>query len=184
MDTRFEEIKKRKAEKVKESKTYKDKPFQTIPYKKVISNNSSKDSIIQPSLFDDIDYIDPYRPYNELDFDKNIIKQLTLQLVTGSIIISDSSKIDIKKWASSMPALYQKRFGKGDAGMQLFALWADTYTEFIVWYTVDDKLKAQGVDEAEMSAMCAYGIIEELSKLPENEYINVYIDTLQKYLSI
>lgn len=184
MDTRFEEIKKRKAEKVKESKTYKDKPFQTIPYKKVTSNNSSKDYIIQPSLFDDIDYIDTYKPYNELDFDKNIIKQLTLQLVTGSIIISDSSKIDIKKWASSMPALYQKRFGKGDAGMQLFALWADTYTEFIVWYTVDDKLKAQGVDEAEMSAMCAYGIIEELSKLPENEYINVYIDTLQKYLSI
>lgn len=197
MDARFEEIKKRKAEKAKEAEMAKKQIPQISPYKPVTVINSygtkagpaniipNKKTVVQTSLFDDIDDESPDNlnmPYGIVKFDRSTIKQLTLQLITGSIIIPNDSKIDIKKWAASMPAIYQKRFGKGEEGMKLFELWADTYTEFLTWYAVDDKLVEQGMDDTEMCAICAHDLIEELSKLPENKYIDGYIEALQKYL--
>ena len=197
MDARFEEIKKRKAEKAKEAEMARKLPSQVTSYRPTTIVNSygtkagpaniipNKKTVVQTSLFDGtegwgFDNLDV--PYGAVKFDRNIIRQLTLQLVTGSIIIPNDSKIDIKKWAASMPAMYQKRFGKGEEGMRLFELWADTYTEFLTWYATDSKLEAQGMDDTEICAICAHDMIEELTKLPENEYIKGYIDALQKYL--
>lgn len=197
MDARFEEIKKRKAEKAKEAEMARKQTSQVSSYRPATIINSygtrtespniipSKKTTVQTSLFDDIDDWGSNNldvPYGTAKFDRNTIRQLTLQLVTGSIIIPNDSKIDIRKWAASMPAMYQKRFGKGEEGMRLFELWADTYTEFLTWYATDSKLEAQGMDDTEMCAICAHDIIEELTKLPENEYIKGYIDALQKYL--
>lgn len=193
MEERFEEIRKRKAEKAKKHIS------QTTSYKPAISNSwgttagpaniiSGKETVVQESLFDDMDDNLPFKhsgseiPYGTVKFDKSTIKQLTLQLVTGSIITPNDSEIDIRKWATHMPAIYQERFGKGEEGMKLFELWADTYTEFLTWYSIDSKLEAQGIDEIEMCAICAHDVIEELTKLPENEYIKGYINALQKYL--
>lgn len=197
MDARFEEIKKRKAERAKEAEMARRQTSQFNSYRPATVINSygtgtkspniipSKKTIVQTSLFDGIDDWDSDNldvPYGTAKFDRNTIRQLTLQLVTGSIIIPNDSKIDIKKWAASMPAMYQKRFGKGEEGMRLFELWADTYTEFLVWYAEDEKLESQNMDDTEITAICAHDIIEELTKLPENEYIKGYIDALQKYL--
>lgn len=197
MDARFEEIKKRKAEKAKEAEMARKQTSWVTSYKPATTINShgakvglaniipSKKSVVQTSLFDGIDDWDSDDldiPYGTAKFDKNTIRQLTLQLVTGSIIIPNDSKIDIKKWAASMPTMYQKRFGKGEEGMRLFELWADTYTEFLVWYAEDEKLESQNMDDTEIAAICAHDMIEELTKLPENEYIKGYIDALQKYL--
>ena len=194
MDTRFEEIRKRKA---KEAEMARKQASQVTSYKPTTVINSyntkagpaniipSKKTVAQPSLFDGMDDWDSGNfdiPYSTAKFDSNTIKQLTLQLVTGSIIIPNDSKIDIEKWAVSMPAIYKKRFGEGEEGMELFELWADTYTEFLTWYATDNKLKAQGMDDTEICAICARDIIEELTKLPQNEYIEGYIDALQKYL--
>lgn len=197
MDVRFEEIKKRKAEKAKEAEMARKQTSQVTSYRPSTVINSygtkvgsastmaSKKTIGQTSLFDGVDDWDSDNfdiPYGTAKFDRNTIRQLTLQLITGSIIIPNDSKIDIKKWAASMPAMYQKRFGKGEEGMKLFELWADTYTEFLCWYATDRKLEAQGMDDTEICAICAHDMIEELTKLPENEYIKGYIDALQKYL--
>lgn len=197
MDVRFEEIKKRKAEKAKEAEMARKQTSQVTSYRPSTVINSygtkagpvnvipSKKSAVQTSLFNDIDdwdFDNLDMPYGIARFNKNTIRQLTLQLVTGSIIIPNDSKIDIKKWAASMPAMYQKRFGKGEEGMKLFELWADTYTEFLCWYATDSKFEAQGMDDTEICAVCAHDMIEELTKLPENEYIKGYIDALQKYL--
>ena len=202
MDDRFEEIRKKKAEEAKKAELDKKQAFQTASYKPAIDINSygigakspngisNKKTFIQTSLFDDMEDVNDWNfddfdiPYGTVRFNKNTIRQLTLQLITGSIIISDDSKIDMEKWAESMPAIYQKRFGKGEEGMKLFEFWADAYTEFLTWYTTDNKLKAQGIDETEMCAICAHDIIEELNKLPENEYIKGYIEALQKYLIV
>lgn len=197
MDARFEEIKKRKAEKAKEAEMARKQNSQINSIGPAIDISSystkagpaniipNKKTIVQTSLFDGIDDWESDNfdmPYGTAKFDKNTIRQLTLQLITGSIIIPDDSKIDIKKWAASMPAMYQKRFGKGEEGMKLFEMWADTYTEFLTWYATDSKLKAQGIDNDEMCAICAHDMIEELTKLPNNEYIQGYIEALQKYL--
>lgn len=196
MDARLEEIKQAKAEKAKKAQT----PTYQGGYKPVIANSygtkagpanlvkkeANKPKVVQPTLFDDIDDL-PFEeeydiPYGQVSFDKVTLKSLVLQLITGSIIISDDSKIDITKWAKSMPALYEKRFGKGEEGMKNFKMWTDTYAEYLTWYVTDEKLEELGFDETEICAICAHDMIEELTKLPENDYIKGYIDALQKYL--
>lgn len=196
MAARLEEIKQAKAEKVKKAQT----PVYQGSYKSVIANSygtktdpanlvkkeTKRPKVVQTSLFDDVDDL-PFEvgydiPYGQVTFDKVTLKSLVLQLITGSIIISNDSKIDITKWAKSMPALYEKRFGKGKEGMKNFKMWADTYAEYLTWYVTDEKLEELGFDETEICAICAHDMIEELTKLPENDYIKGYIDALQKYL--
>ena len=196
MAARLEGIKQAKAEKAKKVQT----PVYQGGYKPVIANSygtkagpanlvnkeDNKPKVIQPTLFDnanDLPFDDNYSlPYGQVAFDKVTLKSLVLQLITGSIIISNDSKIDISKWAKSMPTLYEKRFGKGEEGMKNFKMWADTYTEYLTWYVTDEKLEELGYDEIEICAICAHDMIEELTKLPENDYIKGYIDALQKYL--
>lgn len=196
MAARLEEIRQAKAEKAEKTQT----PAYQSDYKPAIANSYdtkagpanlvkkevNKPKVTQPTLFDDIDdlpFEDGYDiPYGHVSFDKVTLKSLVLQLITGSIIISNDSKIDITKWAKSMPALYEKRFGKGKAGMNNFKIWAETYTEYLTWYITDEKLEELGFDDTEICAICAHDMIEELTKLPENDYIKGYIDALQKYL--
>ena len=196
MAARLEEIKQAKAEKAKKVQT----PVYQSGYKPTIANSydtkagpanlvkkeTKRPKVVQTSLFDDVDDL-PFEvgydiPYGQVTFDKVTLKSLVLQLITGSIIISNDSKIDISKWAKSMPTLYEKRFGKGEEGMKNFKMWADTYTEYLTWYVTDEKLEELGYDEIEICAICAHDMIEELTKLPKNDYIKGYIDALQKYL--
>lgn len=121
-------------------------------------------------------------PYGHIEFNKETIKSLVLQLITGSIIIPDASKVDVKKWAQGMVPLYGRRFGKGGEGMKLFKTWAEGYIEFLCWFTEDEALEDMGLDDDELAALCAHDIIEELAKLPENVYIKEYIDILEGYL--
>lgn len=198
MAARLEEIKQAKAERAKKVQS----PVYQGGYKPVIANSygtkagpanlvkkeADKAKVTQPTLFDNVDdlpFEDGYDiPYGQVSFDKTTLKSLVLQLITGSIIISNDSKIDITKWSKSMPALYEKRFGKGKVGMDNFKMWAETYTEYLTWYITDEKLEELGFDETEICAICAHDMIEELTKLPENDYIKGYIDALQKYLKI
>lgn len=199
MAARLEEIKQAKAERAEEAKKAQTPVYQG-GYKPVIANSygtkadpanlvkkeADKPKVVQPTLFDNADDL-PFEegydiPYGHVSFDKVTLKSLVLQLITGSIVISNDSKIDITKWAKSMPALYEKRFGKGKVGMDNFKIWAEAYTEYLTWYITDEKLEELGFDETEICAICAHDMIEELTKLPENDYIKGYIDALQKYL--
>lgn len=199
MAARLEEIKQAKAEEAEKAKKAQTPVYQG-GYKPVIANSygtkagpanlvkkeADKKDLNQRTLFDDVDDL-PFEegyevPYGQVTFDKTTLKSLVLQLITGSIIISNDSKIDITKWAKSMPTLYEKRFGKGKVGMDNFKIWAETYTEYLTWYITDEKLEELGFDETEICAICAHDMIEELTKLPENDYIKGYIDALQKYL--
>lgn len=202
MAARLEEIKQAKAEKAEKAEKAKKAQTPTYQgdYKPVIANSygtkaglanlvkkeANKPKVVQPTLFDDADDL-PFEegydiPYGQVSFDKVALKSLVLQLITGSIIISNDSKIDITKWAKSMPTLYEKRFGKGKVGMNNFKIWAETYAEYLTWYITDEKLEELGFDNTEICAICAHDMIEELTKLPENDYIKGYIDALQKYL--
>lgn len=199
MAARLEEIKQAKAERAEKAKKAQTPVYQG-GYKPVIANSygtkagpanlvkkeANKEDLNQRTLFDGVDDL-PFEegcdvPYGQVSFDKATLKSLVLQLITGSIIISNDSKIDITKWAKSMSTLYEKRFGKGKVGMDNFKMWAETYAEYLTWYITDEKLEELGFNETEICAICAHDMIEELTKLPKNEYIKGYIDALQKYL--
>ena len=189
MAARLEEIKQAKTERAKKAQisAYSGNSYgiKTGPAN-LVRKEIDKPKVVQPTLFDDMDdlsFDDDYSiPYGQVTFDKATLKSLVLQLITGSIILSNDSKIDIFKWAKSMSALYEKRFGKGEEGMKNFKMWADTYAEYLTWYATDEKLEELGFDETEICAICAHDMIKELTKLPENDYIKGYIDALQKYL--
>lgn len=209
LKARLEEIKKAKAEKVRQLPP--KQPIYTSGYgnwkggkpqqgtlfpevgKKVtqsyIGQAGPANKIVKKSeneLPFDTDYIDNKIfgeiPYGYIEFNKETIKSLALQLITGSIIIPNASKIDVKKWAQGMVPLYERRFGKGEEGMKLFEAWAEGYIEFLCWFTEDEALEDMGLDDDELAALCAHDIIKELTKLPENVYIKKYIDILEGYL--
>ena len=201
MAARLEEIKQAKAEKAEKAKKAQTPVYPSVYNPAIVNSYGTKagpanlirkevskpnvTNVVQPTLFDNVDdlpFEEGYIPYGQVTFDKITLKSLILQLITSSIIISNDSKIDISKWAKSMPTLYEKRFGKSKEGMENFKIWADTYIDYLIWYITDKKLEELGFDETEICAICAHDMIEELTKLPENDYIKVYIDTLQKYL--
>ena len=196
LKARLEELKKVKAEKAKQL------PPKQFAYTEEFSNWKS-DKLQQGTLFPEVgkkvtqsytsnelpfdtDYIDnkisSEMPCDDIEFNKETIKSLVLQLITGCIIVPNASKIDVKKWVQGMVPLYEKRFGKGKEGMKLFRAWAEGYIEFLCWFTEDEALEGMGLDDDDLASLCAYGILEELTKLPENVYIKEYIDILEGYL--
>lgn len=121
-------------------------------------------------------------PYETITIRRSVIKSLVLQLVTGSIIISDNSKVNLDKWVNGMPALYEKRFGKGTEGLKLFRAWAESYIEFLCWFSDDDSLEELGYDKDEIAMIYAYNLAKELVRLKKNIYIEEYIDILNGYI--
>lgn len=199
MDARLEEIRKQKKEKAEKAKI--TAPVYTGKYLDVVASqpvkagpaNINKGKVeqkpVQKTLFDDVKENElpfeeegPAIPYGQVFVNQKTIESLVRQLITCSIIIPNESKVDIDKWAKNMPALYENRFGKGDAGMKKFQEWADPYTEFLTWNVEDEDLEAMGFDQTEIQSICAQDLIEALTKLPENDYIKAYIDELEKYL--
>lgn len=115
-------------------------------------------------------------------FDKGLAKSLALQLVTGSVVIPRESKINIKSWVAGMIPIYERRFGKGEEGLEMFKKWAEGFIEFLCWYTIDEDLVKQGVDDDEIVTLCATAIKEELEKLDSNIYIEECIKILSDYI--
>ena len=201
LDTRLDEIKKIKEAKTKTNKvkntgyqgSYSNVPmykgcFTTYGQKlqSVEVPTSSANNIIK-SIQTELPFDKPEEtsfdiPYDYVHFDSEVIKSLMLQLITGSIIIPNESKINVFKWAAGMKALYDKRFGEGKEGMKLFKLWADSYIEFICWNTFDDALIAQGYDDEELAAICANDLMEAMKDLPRNKYLDVFDDILLGYI--
>lgn len=132
------------------------------------------------------DYYENYEvsktDYELIPFDKQILRSLVLQLITGSVVLPNESKIDPNKWVQGMVPIFEKRFGKGEEGLKLFTVWADGYIDFLCWYTMDEDLLELGFDDEEMSQICAYNLINELDKLPSNKYIECYINLLYDYI--
>ena len=174
MDSRFEEIKKSKEAKAKltTANNFPMQSFSSVNKQPAVPNKVE----VQKELpFEEVADLSNYK------FNKETIKTLLLQCITGSVVLSSESRLDPVKWCSTMVKMYENRFGKGVEGLKFFTLWADTYTEFLTWYAEDDKLYQEGLTEDEVQAVCAYNLIEELEKLPQNIYIKRYIEALQKY---
>ena len=132
----------------------------------------------QLSLFDDeldsskVDFMPSLREGDkELE---RIIQSYFLQLITGAVTIADESKINVDRWASSMEALFDRRFG----GTKNYKVWAESFCEFLVMYPAP---KYEDVDEFEYACYIADGLIRRLKKLKENRYINTLIGVLASW---
>lgn len=172
---------KREKEATKVS-SYIIKPSEYSEYnKKFFSPKEEKSA--QTSLFPEYDEGDwTFNDIDEVRFNRNIIKSAVLQLITGSAILPNESKINASKWTTGMVSLFEKRFGKGEEGLSLFRSWAEGYIEFLCLFTEDEKLEKMKLSDYEITSIFATDLAEELSKLPSNKYIKEYIDILSNYI--
>ena len=91
---------------------------------------------------------------------------------------SNESNIDVKKWALNMNKLYSKRFKT----LKSFKVFASNYIDYLIDETdplIDPNITS---DVTELAALLAFDVREELTKLPESEWLNVYIKMLDDYI--
>lgn len=118
-------------------------------------------------------------PYGVVTVDEDIVQSIVRQLVTSSIIISNESAVDVKKWANSMESLYRRRFGT----VKEFEYFASNYVDYLINCTYDvDVMIAVNNDDSAMAALLAHDVREELEKLPKNPWLSVYIKLMDDYI--
>lgn len=187
IDKRLEEIRKRKAATPATPAKIVTPTSVTYPRPKEEPKNET------PTLFtqQDLDGIDsepprminpteadlPFTPYSIPEED---VKHVLLQLLTGSIIIRDTSKIDIKKWAATMPQVFGERFGVDEDSLKEFERWADGHCEFLIF---DKEPHIEGAsDETDWLSCFAVALHEELDALPKNKYIEILKGIVEQWI--
>lgn len=199
--TRLEEIKKAKEEKAKTTpKTYQGYPSSRygLPAYSTLETGYGKSYVKESTLFDkiekeDLETEEDIKAYNasygiteepiisyktKSKVTDKLIKDLTCQLITGSITMSYHEKFDPAKWAkTTMLGLFNKRFGSGLTGLSHCKEWAIDFIEYICSCSID----TDDHDETEISYLISSGIIKKLETLPKNDYIDMFIDLLQTY---
>ena len=149
-----------------------------LPERVYSTNGFLRDAGIKGTLvegdIEDFEYLE------DIEYNEDLTRSIVLQLITGSIIISNTTKLDVNKWVNSMPSLYRSRFGND---MELFKDWAMQFIEYLISTSLDEDL-AQNLDNTELAYICANSVQKELKKLNRNPYINTYIDILETYKEI
>ena len=196
LKNRLEELRKTKAAFAYKPSYPVAKPLQaSIPFpkeEKKINKSAEVKEIIEEEvediplseIIDTLGKEDPETiiPYGHIRFNEDLVNSVVLQLITGSIVVPNSHKIDVKKWAENLPTIFGNRFGTDEEGIKAFTAWASNHIDFICWYTEDKHLIDEGLDDGEMAAILAHDVIEKLTELDMNEYIKMYIDILQGYI--
>lgn len=186
IDSRLEEIKKAKT--VKEIKYNQDTLFSDNNYirdhSKYLRVTQSPEPIVN-QYFSDFDTI-PLESEsitnldNELKADPKLIHSLCIQLLTGSVMLSDSSKINIEKWIKGMNSIVEKRFGTGSEGIEYYKEFIGSFVEFLVWNTKDPTLN--DIDNDCLMTIIASDMLEYLSTLPQNIYTKICQEALAVYI--
>lgn len=137
------------------------------------ANTISKE-VKQPTIFDEDDFMLDYKKFQ---LDENIVDWVVKQTITCSVVIPNSSNIDVEKWARSMDSLYSKRF----VSIKEFEAYASNLADFLVNCTEDPEAAAY-LDSTEMAAILAYQVRERLSKLPKNKWLDAWMKLYDDYI--
>ena len=115
-------------------------------------------------------------PTDPIFTDEDIEKALT-QLITGSVTVTKVDKDTKQKLIKTMETRFDNRFNKHDPALTLFEYWATDFIEFLLWYSVDEA----DIDECLAAEELATKLVAAFEKLPNNKYIDKYIELLTKY---
>lgn len=130
--------------------------------------------------------------YKDLDdtphIPDNMLKALVGQILYGSITMSAESydKLNKKEWLSTnMKKCFERKFGKGDAGIKKYDYWASAYIDAILQAVEEPALLALGYDEEDIICIAASDIRNTLISLDaerKNKYVDILIDNLEDYI--
>lgn len=191
VDARLAEIKKAKEAKAK------TQPYQGSYGKGYAGNNKYQETlpttpktVVQPTLpfpVTEIESAPPFEPVDgvvddqDVKADPKLIHSLCLQLLTGSVMIPNESKIDIKRWVNSMKSVIERRFGTGTEGLKVYQGFIESMTEFLVWNTQDPDL-VNIIDGDYMMTVIATDMLEYIGTLPQNTYTKICQSALLTYI--
>lgn len=136
-------------------------------------------------------------------FDKEIIERISLQLLTGSIIIN-SEAVAAKDWVKKMDNIYEKRFGYLDKEAHPSANeevilennvrleeWIQAIVEFLVYTRDEDLISRLNIigevddieyDESDTAEVCAYDMYHYLETLPDSYVKDKMLQILDGYI--
>jgi proteasome lid subunit RPN8/RPN11 len=135
------------------------------------------------SKYPDSHQLETYKPISETpsykpttsasELSDEVITKALKQLITGSVILPNDSKINLTQWAKNMENLFDRRFRT----MKDFESWAVNYVDFLVWDLNDP-------DKINTDDTCLIGsqqMLDMLGDLPTNKYIKSFISILEGY---
>lgn len=108
------------------------------------------------------------------DCGEDVIEAMTLQLVTGSIALTDTSRTDMDKLVKSMEPLLDKRFSK-DYGV--YSYWMEGYFDFLLEERMPDGLTVDAENKAMILILTA--LLDRFSKLPTTEYTSKIVEYIE-----
>lgn len=117
-------------------------------------------------------------PYEDIKTKPSIINSLFLQIITGSVIIPNSSGIDRSKWINNMPKYYSSRF---DNKFKRYENWIEHFVEYLMYDIDDPELNTFGLKESDVAYVYARDLIKEFEKYTPNKYTEKIIEHLKMY---
>lgn len=204
LDIRLSEIRKAKAKKEEEKKK---KSVDITANKPWYANDRFDDHSFldkhyynQPSLFEEEELgpktivsesqqVEPdseskveEEGYYDFQVTTDMVDTILIQLITGSVLISNTSNIDLKKFIGSMKSLYDKRF-PNDPDAYFYYYWMENFIDFLFMEAIPDGLTVEAEKQCEFNLGMA--LIEELESLTSNikKGNNPYIDILFELLN-
>lgn len=148
------------------------------PYVNTTSIKNNIENSIKQGEFKFDNYYTDYDSYDNIgyiDIEDNTIKTALLQIITGSIIISNASRIDPKKWANQMVALFDNKFDS----ISSYKVWIESHIEFILNEFIPSKY-SNVADSYTISLATA--LYDEISSFPTNKYINIILEILKTWM--
>lgn len=149
--------------------------------------NNKKTNNMEEELFEDSKVINSHKEdiefYNDYNITKESLDTLTKQIVTGSLFVNNNI-IDINQWAKNLPNIMDikyKHLSQNDRIM-LYTNYMDMFIDLITNSVKADELLRQGFYEYDIQIVACKDLLSVFSKLDNNEYINIIIDTLTNYL--
>lgn len=104
-----------------------------------------------------------------------LVKSLVMQLITGSVALSNPGKLDLEKWAEQMIPLFDKRF----KDMNSFNSYIEMFVEFILCDAIPEEYAKT---EVEYAAELSKAMYLTLDKLPSNKYIDAIKEILEIWI--
>lgn len=117
-------------------------------------------------------------PYADVKTKPSIINSLFLQIITGSVIIPNSSGIDRVKWINNMPKYYSNRFNNN---FKRYEDWIEHFVEYLMYDIDDPELKTFGLKETDVAYVYARDLIKEFKKYIPNKYTEKIVEHLKLY---
>lgn len=160
-------------EQIKKSKTKYRVPTTSqynIGNTNILKKESPKKEPIQTKLWEE----DYKLPYDNIQIDPTVIETATLQIITGSIVITTKNKVTLESWINNMERIFNRRF----PNFKDYEYWVEAHIDSVL-NTTPISSDPKDID-TEISVL-AFNISQLLSPY-NNKYIKVIQDYLDSYI--